>query len=275
VPPQILVVSDPPHAEVDHDAAAQVLGLAVGEARPKINFWAPEVLAASDPERATEAAAALRRAGLSVVVLDGEQLVDIPWPTLVSSFELGESALIARVKDYEVRLPYDLPILGVYCKPPADFPLGGPLGEGERPKPPEAPGGEGLATAEAIQWMSILDLYFAQGGEHERITIARDLTDFSALGNPQGPATTETVAATVAELQRRCTRLDLDTRLENVRPRQRFVMGEAGFDLDLRKRYSFGTLLLRQMLDSISPELRDLTQYELGSRLAYVLRHRG
>lgn len=48
-------------------------------------------------------------------------------------------------------------------------------------------------------------------------------------------------------------------------------MGEAGFDPDLRKRYSFGTLLLCHILDSISAELRDVPQYELGSRMAYAL----
>ena len=41
--------------------------------------------------------------------------------------------------------------------------------------------------------------------------------------------------------------------------------------MDLRKLFSFGTLLLRQVLESISPELRDIPQYELGSRLAYLM----
>jgi hypothetical protein len=53
------------------------------------------------------------------------------------------------------------------------------------------------------------------------------------------------------------------------------VAGELGFDPDMRKRYAFGTLLLRNLLESISSELRDVTQYELGSRLAYVLSQEG
>jgi hypothetical protein len=76
---------------------------------------------------------------------------------------------------------------------------------------------------------------------------------------------------TVSACRRYFHDIEIDSRLEGVRPRQRFVMGEQGFDLDLRKMYSFGTLLLRQALDAVSPELKDLTQYELGSRLAYVL----
>ena len=63
----------------------------------------------------------------------------------------------------------------------------------------------------------------------------------------------------------------MDARLENVRPRRRFVAGESGFDMDLRKHYSFGTLLLRHALEEISPELKDVPHYEYGSRLACVL----
>jgi len=56
-----------------------------------------------------------------------------------------------------------------------------------------------------------------------------------------------------------------------VRPRQRFVMGEAGFNPDQRKRYSFGTLLLCHVLESIAPALREITQYEFGSRIGFAL----
>jgi hypothetical protein len=56
-----------------------------------------------------------------------------------------------------------------------------------------------------------------------------------------------------------------------VRPRRRFVAGEAGFDMDLRKHYSFGTLLLRHALGSVSDEIKDLPHYEFGSRLACAL----
>ena len=75
----------------------------------------------------------------------------------------------------------------------------------------------------------------------------------------------------LAELDRRFDQPTIDTRLENVRPRQRFAMGDDTFDMDLRKLFSYGTLLLRQALMAVSPELGSLTQYELGCRVAYVL----
>ena len=64
---------------------------------------------------------------------------------------------------------------------------------------------------------------------------------------------------------------DVDTRLEHVRPRRRFSMGDESFDIDMRKMFSYGTLLLRQALMAVSPELGDLPQYELGTRVAYIL----
>ena len=75
----------------------------------------------------------------------------------------------------------------------------------------------------------------------------------------------------VAEVKRRLHGLQLDERLAGVRPRARFIMGEAGFNPDQRKRFSFGTLLLCNVLEAIEPELRNLTHYEYGSRLAYAL----
>jgi hypothetical protein len=65
--------------------------------------------------------------------------------------------------------------------------------------------------------------------------------------------------------------MTVDARLDNVRPRRRFVAGDGGFDMDLRKHYSFGTLLLRHALEEISPDLKDLPHYEFGSRLACAL----
>lgn len=270
--PQILVVSDPPHREVDLEAVAAILGLELADARLKIDFPAPEVLAASDPDRAVAMAASLRGAGLRVKVIDGQELAGVPWPAPADSFELRSEGLLARFAAHDIEVPYDTPVVGVYCKPPADFPEGGPDGETAALTPDD----DGFTIAEAIEWMANLDLYFTRGGVLRRVSIVQDATDFSGLGDMRRATLAENMAAIVAECDRRFAHIELDSRLENVRPRHRFSGGDYGFDMDLRKAFSFGTLLLRQVLDSISPELRDVPQYELGSRLAYVLsRHAG
>lgn len=249
----ILVVSDPPHGEVKTAAAAAVLGLPAEHTRLKIRFGAPEVLAASDPDRASDLALSLRAAGVNAEMRDAEQLVQLPWPTLVSSVSLDDSGLRADVGDGIVEIGYGEPVFAVHCEPPPEFVL-----------PPDAPPVQdgmiraGPTAADALEWVPHLDLYYMRGEVPARISIAGD-----------------GLTAIVDQCRKRFANLVLDARLAGVRPRRRFVAGELGFNPDMRKRYAFGTLLLRHVLESISPELRDLTQYELGSRLAYVLRRGG
>ena len=82
----------------------------------------------------------------------------------------------------------------------------------------------------------------------------------------------ESLAVTASECERRFDHFALDMRLTGVLPRQRFAMGDPTFDPDIRKNFSYGTLLLRQALYTVSAEPGDPTQWELGSRLAYVLK---
>lgn len=278
--PQAFVVSNPPHDQVDYRTVASVLGLGVGDAQLKVDFAAPEVLSASDPEPAREVAGSLRAAGLNTVIVDARRLAAIHWPMPVSSFEFREDGLAARIGNEEVVLPYHHPVLGVYCKPPAYFMTGG-AGGGLGEAPPEhhdvstlielARTGNGARVAEVIQWTAILDLYYELNGTSRRLSIVRELTDFSGLGDQTRPTPGENIQAFVAECTRRFTSITLDTRLKDVRPRQPFRMGDESFDLDMRKLFSYGTLLLRQALATVSPELGDLTQYEFASRIGYVL----
>ena len=259
--PQILVVADPPHGEVDYEATAATLGLAISDTRMKMGFAAPEILAASSQIRAGEIAESLADAGLRVAVVDGRKLAELPWPSLASSFGFDADGATAIVDGERIEVPYDVPVVAVSCVPPREFVPPGAAVERKHAGP------EGLAVAERIEWTPHVDLYFRDSGAVRRVTVAAEATDVAGRGSDA-----DAVAAAVDEIEGRFTCLDLDRRLERVRPRQRFVMGETGFDIDLRKLYSFGTLLLRQALDSISPELRDLTQYEFGSRLSYVLK---
>ena len=248
-----LVLSNPPHGDVDLDAVAKLLGLDAYVTRLKVNFAAPEVLSASGAEEAAEFADSLRNAGLTVAVLDGEALVGLPWPDPISALVFDESGMRATVLDGTVQVPYNAEVVAVYCQPPGDFSMNPAVDPAQA-----VASGHGPTIAEAIQWTSNLDLYVEQEGSLRRISIVPHLSGVDAV-------------SVIDELERRFRRLHLDTRLAGVRPRSRFIMGEAGFNPDQRKRYSFGTLLLCHILESISPELRDVPQYELGSRIAYAL----
>ena len=265
-----LVISDPPHGDVDLAAAAALLGLELPSTRLKVAFPAPEILSASAAGEAAEFASALRDTGLTISLLDGARLTNLPWPSPASSLAFDAAGLTVELNNGIVHLPYDAAVVGVYCKPPSDFSMRTGVNTADA-----VARGDGPAICEAIQWMANLDLYYKDSAVLRRISIVGDLADFSSLGPLRRPSSKENMAVVLEQCQSRFSAMRLDARLENVRPRQRFIMGEAGFDPDQRKRYSFGTLLLCHVLDSISPELRDLPQFELGSRLGYALNTHG
>jgi hypothetical protein len=253
-----LVVSDPPHGEVDLGATAELLGLDVFAARLKASFRAPEVMAATDPLRAGEFAAALRATGFDVSILDGAILAAMPWPDPVSTLAFDASHLQATIRDEGVAIPYDAEVVAVHCAPPDDRPTVPTTSRTSTLDLERAvASGHGPTIAEAVQRRSILDLYFRDAGSLRRATIVPDL-----LKSEMGPVKKEVV--------RRFRSLRLDDRLAGVRPRAPFGVG-AGFDGRDRRRYSFGTQMLREVLESIAPELRAIPQYEFGSRLAYAL----
>lgn len=256
----MLVVSDPPHGMVDHQAVADVLGLELDDASPKIRFGAPELMRAADAARVLPFSHLLSDAGLRVVVIEGAALARVPWPAPISTLAFTPQGLAGRFQDRDVLIRYDEPVLGVLCRPPASY---------TRPStPPLGPGSEGLAIAEAIDGMTILDLYVEREGVLERVTIAMEAIDPASLGSLRRASPADSMSAVIEECTRRFPRFWLDARLDGVRPRRRFVPGEGGIDVDLRKHYSFGTLLLRHALGSISDDLKDLPHYEFGSRLA-------
>jgi len=249
-----LVVSDPPHREVDLEVAAALLDLDVFSTRLKENFAAPEVMLASDPEKASRFAAQLQVIGFNASILDGATLRDLPWPDPASSLAFDGSRMRATVRERVVDIPYESEVVGVHCRPPGDDRTRRTNVEIDRAVASD----HGPTIAAAIQRRSILDLYFHDGGSLRRITIVPDWLGADEEG-------------VMKELLKRTKRLRLDTRLCGVRPRAPFVTGGAAHDGPERRRYSFGTLLLREALESISPDLRAVPQYEFGSRLAYAL----
>ena len=254
-----LVISDPPHDEVDLEAAADLMDLDVFATRLKADFAAPEVFAASGPDKAVKLAVVMRKTGFRVTILPGAALAALPWPDPVTYLAFDESSLRGTVRDGGIEIAYETEVAGVLCRPPTDFSVERTLDLGQA-----IVSGHGPTIAEAIQWKSNIDLYFQSSGSLRRVSIIPHMFDMDG----------EDLAT---ELDRRFKALRLDRRLSGVRPRARFVErekdedGAPQLDATQRRRYSFGTPLLSDLLGSISPDLRHIPQYELGSRMAYAL----
>ena len=75
----------------------------------------------------------------------------------------------------------------------------------------------------------------------------------------------------VAECEQRFTKTQFDRRLVDVRLRRSLIIDTAASSYQQqRKGFSYATTGLAALLESISPDLKDITQFELGSRLAYL-----
>ncbi|MEM7415601.1 MAG: hypothetical protein AAF389_08920 [Gemmatimonadota bacterium] len=260
-----LVVTDPPHADVHTRLVAETLRLAPADVESKTRFGAPEVLMSGSETECEAAAKALRKAGLRVRVVDGRRLAGIPWPSVALSFAMGSEGLVADTPEGVMSVPWGADVLGILCRPPAGF------------VPPEEVGTSGAppigpAVADAAQWGAVLDLYVQKDVGVRRLLVTESMTDFSGLGPAASVPSRDAVSEAGQAMLNRFDGLRLDTRFDDVRPRQRFRMGDESFDIDMRKAYSYGTLLLRQLLGSISPDLGELTQWEFASRLVHLLR---
>ena len=280
------VVSNPPHGELDAHQAAPCFGLTLAEARMKANFVAPEIwLADTEGSKMEEAARTLQGAGLSTVVLAGNELLNVPEQAAVKSFAFTDTHLVASLEDSGLELAYEAPITAVFCKAPEDVAaqasrsnessasLGKPSTTVFLDRMVRARGlGAGAGMTDAGGTSAFFDIYSSHHGEARRISVALDVVDFSGLGDLQRSKPADNLVTFVAECERHFTQAYVDRRLENVRPRQWAMVGSMPKGSKQRRLFSFGTQALSKLLESISPDLKDVTQFELGSRLAYLMK---
>jgi hypothetical protein len=284
-----LVVSNPPHGEVNLAGAAPALGLAPAEVRMKANYRVPEIWLAAEDDSSMEAAATdLRAAGLHVVVVAGERLSEVPAWSTVKSFAFGEAGLSMRLDDGEVELPYDSQVTAVYCTPrgaveEARRGGGGGLTEGLRQRSSGifmardslvgfgALGGRGSQSGgeAATVEPAFVDIYAAPAGTPLRLSVAVGKVEFSGLGEQQLPNMIGNLEIFVQEIESRFKGGAVDRRLLDMQARQRPMVG-GGSDAPQRKGFSYATQALAKLLESISPDLKDVSQFELSSRLAFL-----
>jgi hypothetical protein len=241
VPDPTLILSHPPHGEVDLKLAAPVLGLTPVDVRLKVNYPVPEIWLA-EPEPAGEAAAGtLRRAGLRVTVVPAQALAAIPGRNPVLSFAFEEPGLLIRAAEPST-LGYDVSIIGVLFTPRPD-------------------------ESKAAATPAFLDLYAAAQGGLRRWTFLQGTTGFGGMGARQSASFGMNVHALAADLGRRFARCTLDERLVNMRVRRRLGTPPPGV---VRRGYSYATASLNQLLESLTPGLSEIDDDDLASRLAFL-----
>jgi hypothetical protein len=267
-----LIVSNPPHGEVDPARAAPGLGLSPAEIRMKANYPVPEIwLAANEAVTMEETVAELAAAGLNVAIVPGDALGALPPREEVQSFVFSDAGFVAAVEGAEVAIPYDASATAVYCTPRQPSGLdpahtgGSGITEGLTRRS-SAVGRAGGGVGES----SFLDVYFTDGGTARRLTVLQNSVDFGGLGKLALPNATTNMEMLVQEFEERLTNGSVDRRLVNMQPRQRPMVGRPAPEHPERKGFSFATEALNRLLESISPDLKEASQFELSSRLAFL-----
>jgi len=113
------------------------------------------------------------------------------------------------------------------------------------------------------------DIYELKDGTLLRMSVIQDVVDFSGLPTAQRRAA-DNMALFVAEFTDRLVQARVDRRLVGMRWRRRPTVSAPLREDIRRKGFSFATAKLSHLLESISPELRDVSDPDLSSRLAYL-----
>ncbi len=241
-----LLISNPPHGEIEAQDIAKVFGFTPIEARMRVHFPAPEIWFASEElESLKESAAALQRAGARVKILKGSLLSQIPLPDAVKSFSFDTAHFTARLASgTATTLPYPARAVMVASRPENLTGDGGPQDPiiGDHDAPPSAD-------------TSFLDAFFLTDSSVLRTTIFWDNVDYTGLGPDLKEEAKENQDELVQQLKNRFAKHDIDDRLVDApAPKPTMVSGKT----------------IPVIMEMIDPALRDLTRADLRSRLAFL-----
>lgn len=270
-----LVVSNPPQAGVNADEAARLLGLTPEQFQGKAAYTIPEIwFAHPDRERAEDSARALEAAGCRVTVTWSEHLVGFPTRQRVRGFAFGDKELVVQLEGGEVGIPYDEPVVAVFCRPREQPP---DLAAVARPRRTsqiltyrdsllEATPAVGALTP-GDESVPHLDLFVANGSEARRFTVIQNAVNFSGLGRVH-PRTAANMEALVGSCSDRLARATFDRRLVGMRLRHRGNARRAGSEH--RRGFSYASPGLYALLAAVGRPLEAISQPELATRLAFL-----
>ena len=269
-----LLISNPPHGEVDSVNAAPYFSLTAAEVQMKANYGLPEVWFAGEHEiKLQDTAAALDAAGLNTALVDGDDLIAVPGQTPAESFTFKDGGLWVEHEDSERTMAYDTPVLAVLCQPrvneeAAKAPARSVASQLSSWGRPGARRRSLDGSQDELGSPPFLDLYVPSDAGLIRISIVQEITDFSMLraNLPHGLSAMQNL---VAECEERFENIYVDRRLVDmtIRGIARVVTGATQ---PPRTGFSFATEALIDLLSALSPGLSDIPQADLSSRLAYL-----
>jgi hypothetical protein len=252
---RMLIVSNPPHRPGDRSAAVWCFDISPLEVTAKAAYAVPEIwFADSDRGVLAGISKVLEAVGLSTLWVREEELVAVPAPITVDRVEFDDRGLMLEYGASQMLVRRTIPVVAVVCRPSV-------------PGTREAMPGE-TETAHDAEIASFIDLYVRDAGALRRFSVMQGLVDFTALdAAPQGPATMDAFAELC---EQGFPHARIDRRLVGTRVRRRRIPTDLRSASERRAGFSFGTKRLQSLLDSVSPDLANVTHNDFSSRLIYL-----
>lgn len=272
-----LIVSNPPHRDIDPQVIADAFGFTAAEARMRLNFPAPEIwFADGDVAALKQTGEVLMKGGANLRIIKGSMLAAIPTADLLVSFAFEGDRFVAQCKGAgEFTAAYDARLYIVSSRPRANPTLGI-----DRPKPQlghissrqlrdrfgvmgivsdETPRNAEIDATGAHDAMDpwFLDLFFIIQSAVTRIRAWAGSVDYSGLGPSRQPLAKQNQAALANELKTRFARAVFDDRLE---------------DMPVPKPSAISGKGLPALLESIDASLKGVSVGDVQSRLAFLSR---
>jgi hypothetical protein len=272
-----LLVSNPPHGDVDAQLVAPEFECTAAEARMRVNFPAPEIwFADTDVDALKKIGASFMKGNAKVRIVKGSMLSVVPTADRMLSFRFQEDHLAMELQDAGAyTAPYDAKLVIVSARPEASPTLGM-----ERPKPQlghmsskdlrdkfgvggiiaDEAGGDAEVEVTGIKeafdpWF--LDLYFIVQSKVQRMRAWTGRVDYSGLGSDLKPAAHHNHTEFLNRLKAQFTNAVFDERLVDVpAPKPSMISGKG----------------LKTVLKSIDPALETVGFGDLQSRLVFLSR---
>ena len=275
MPATYLLLSNPPHGEIDVALIAGCFGFTAAEARMRANFPAPEIwFADTDLDALKRTGGALMKGGAKVRIINGSMLSAIPPADHMASFTFQPERFTVQLRsDSSFSTAYDARLIIVSSRPKAN-----PTIAIERPKPQlshsSSPklrdrfGTGGTVTTdppddatarvdgysgEIDPWF--LDLYFIVQSKVRRLRARTGKIDYSGLGTDLKPVAKHNHAELLNRIKTQFTKAALDERLVDVPPPRPSTVSGKGLPV---------------ILESIDPALKNLRMEDLQSRLVFL-----
>ncbi len=278
-----LAISNPPHGNVAYEEAAPSFGLSPAEVRMKANYPIPEIwIAGDDGSLVTSAAKVLQNSGLSVTITSAEDLAAVPNGDVAEKIEFTDSGFSVLCDGSSNSISRESRTVVVYCRPQStDIDKNSHKVNSLRSRMSHSSVivGDRSRTSSLMELMGgsnaldegvpFIDVYYEIDGDPSRVSLVAGTT-FIADGDSGQILSVKDMPSLVKRISETFTDLRVDERLVGMRIRRRQMVGTVKPNESRRKGFSFASAGLTRLLEEISPALKNISDTDFSSRLAFI-----